>query len=110
MRHFLLLPSMDDTHCLNYRDTGYFSKLICDYLDQDPALKPFYNRFPNLENFKNQIEEKSGFSADTRKVLVEALTRQYSDLSKSLDTSKTLENIKALADSKTFTVTTGHKL
>ncbi|WP_417589851.1 bacillithiol biosynthesis cysteine-adding enzyme BshC [Owenweeksia hongkongensis] len=110
MPHFLLLPSMDDTHCLNYRNTGYFSKLICDYLDQDPTLKPFYNRFPNLENFKDQIEEKSSFTPEGRKMLVEALLEQYSDLGKSSDTSKTLENIQLLADGKTFTVTTGHQL
>lgn len=110
MPHFLLLPSMDDTHCLNYRNTGYFSKLICDYLDQDPALKPFYNRFPNLENFKDQIEEKSSFGKENRKILVEALLEQYADLGKASDTSKSSENIKLLEDGKTFTVTTGHQL
>ena len=101
---------MDDTHCLNYRDTGYFSKLICDYLDQDSVLKPFYNRFPNLENFKDQIEEKNSFSAENRQVLVDALQEQYSELSNASNSSKSLENIKLLADGKTFTVTTGHQL
>ena len=41
-----------------FRDTNYFSSLICDYLEEHPDLKPFYNRFPNLNNFATQIEEK----------------------------------------------------
>lgn len=41
--------------------TGYFSKLICDYLQEKTHLKPFYNNFPNLENFKAQIKEKELF-------------------------------------------------
>lgn len=110
MPHFLLLQTMDDTHCLNYRDTGYFSELICEYLDQDPALKPFYNRFPNLQNFKDQIDEKSGFSSENRKVLVDALSEQYTALSGTNETSKVLGNIQLLGDSKTYTVTTGHQL
>ena len=46
------------TDLISFKKTGYFSSLICDYLDENPELKPFYNRFPKLENFKEQIEEK----------------------------------------------------
>ena len=45
------------TDCIPFRATGYFSDFICDYLDQKPELKPLYNRFPTIENFKAQIEE-----------------------------------------------------
>ena len=38
--------------------TGFFSKTACDYLEESKSLAPFYNRFPKLENFKEQIEEK----------------------------------------------------
>lgn len=107
MEHFLLLPSMDDTHCLNYRNTGYFSQLICDYLDQKESLKPFYNRFPNIGNFKAQIEEKSNFSEQGRKVLSDSLLKQYGGLA---NAEASLSNIEILKDSKTFTVTTGHQL
>ena len=54
------------TDCITFRDTNYFSSLICDYLDENPDLRPFYNRFPTLENFKDQIDEKqSSFKSET---------------------------------------------
>jgi len=39
------------TDCITFRDTNYFSSLICDYLDENQDLKPFYNRFPRIEKF-----------------------------------------------------------
>ncbi len=93
---------------ISFRKTGYFSQLICDYLDEKPQLAPFYSRFPKLVNFKNQIEEKeSAFSAESRAVLVSALKKQYSSVGAS---EKTLQNIEVLKSSNTFTVTTGHQL
>tara|TARA_R110002050_G_scaffold24083_3_gene64315 strand:+ start:88254 stop:89855 length:1602 start_codon:yes stop_codon:yes gene_type:complete len=91
-----------------FSKTGYFSSLICNYLDEDYQLKPFYNRFPNLDNFKLQIEEKqASFESQSRTVLVETLTKQY----KQLETSKlTLQNIESLQLDTTFTITTGHQL
>ena len=44
---------------ISFRDTNYFSTLICDYLDKREDLKQFYNRLPNIESFKLQIQEKS---------------------------------------------------
>ncbi|MGB1211642.1 MAG: bacillithiol biosynthesis cysteine-adding enzyme BshC, partial [Lacinutrix venerupis] len=93
---------------ISFKDTGYFSKLICDYLAEAETLKPFYNRFPKLENFQAQIKEKStAFKQETRDVLVNVLKEQY----KSVETSKTtFSNINNLQSSNTFTVTTGHQL
>lgn len=96
------------TDCIPFKDTNYFSSLICDYLDEKDSLKPFYNRFPNLENFKGQMEEKtSQFSEKSRTVLVESLKTQYQDLAAS---DKTIANINALLQKNTFTITTGHQL
>ncbi|NJX16255.1 bacillithiol biosynthesis cysteine-adding enzyme BshC [Tamlana crocina] len=93
---------------ITFRKTGYFSPLICDYLDENPQLAPFYNRFPELENFKSQIEEKgASFSDDSRAVLVSALKAQYRSVEAS---HETLQNIEALKFSNAFTVTTGHQL
>ncbi len=94
--------------CISFKDTGYFSSLICDYLEENPKLNSFYHRFPRLENFKEQIEEKaSSFKGESRKVLVDSLKQHY----KSFDTSDlTLAHIDALIEDKTFTVTTGHQL
>lgn len=96
------------TDCLSYKQTNYFSNLILDYLDQKEELKPFYKRFPNLENFKAQIDEKQEFfTSKKRDALVKVLKQQYSKL----DTSETvLNNIEAISQANTFTVTTGHQL
>lgn len=96
------------TQYIPFRETQYFSSLICDYLDEKEALKPFYNRFPKLENFKAQIAEKqSQFSDDTRKILVKSLMSQYANLKIS---ALTLSNLDLLKEHTTFTVTTGHQL
>lgn len=102
---------MAETDCIPFRDTGYFSQLICDYLDQKPELSEFYNRFPHPDNFEKQIEEKSAFPKENRQVLVEALQQQYQKLNRpEVDFSVVENNIKALAKPNTFTVTTGHQL
>ncbi|RMB63950.1 bacillithiol biosynthesis cysteine-adding enzyme BshC [Dokdonia sinensis] len=96
------------TDCLPYRETGYFSKLICDYLDQNDALKSFYHRFPSVDNLIAQADEKGDFfSTLSRKRLHSALLEQY----KNTDTSaETLLNLERLAEENSFTITTGHQL
>jgi bacillithiol biosynthesis cysteine-adding enzyme BshC len=95
--------------CITYQNSGYFTKLMIDYLDEKSELKPFYNHFPKIENFKSQIEEKSNnFNSNgKREILVSELEKQYLNFDISDATSN---NIKLLNDSKTFTVTTGHQL
>ena len=44
-----------DIETISFRETGYFSELICDYLDGKEELAPFYNRKPELPNFKLQM-------------------------------------------------------
>ncbi|MEZ4791968.1 MAG: bacillithiol biosynthesis cysteine-adding enzyme BshC [Gelidibacter sp.] len=91
-----------------FKDTHYFSPLICGYLDEEAHLKPFYHRFPKIENFKAQIEEKqASFNHSNREQLVISLMRQYEGLGIS---SMTLTNIDLLKHANTFTVTTGHQL
>src|SRR5690606_11780842 len=91
-----------------YSQTGYFSKLMIDYLNQDNRLQSLYHRFPTLENFKLQIEEKKqAFPLHHREVLVRQLTKQYQNTTTS---ETTLHNIQQLANTNTFTVVTGHQL
>lgn len=97
-----------EVDCLPFKETGYFSKLICDYLDQRDDLKPFFSRFPILENFEGQIKEKqNNYPKQHRTILVDSLNGQYKgfDLSES-----TQANIASLANTNTFTVVTGHQL
>ncbi len=99
------------TDCITYQNSGYFIDLIVDYLDEKPELKSLYNRFPKIENFKNQIEEKSlNFNSNDdlkRHILVKELEKQNVRLSLSKSTQN---NIKLLKHSNTFTITTGHQL
>ncbi len=89
-----------------FHKTGYFSKTICDYLDEHKAVEPFYNNFPSLKGFKKQLEEKRQF-APNRKILVDALEKQYQNIKTSKDTK---QHIQSLLKENTFTVTTGHQL
>ena len=96
------------TDCISYQNSGYFSSLMNDYLDQKPNLQPLYNRFPQLENFQEQIIEKqANFDDTTRTTLVSVLKKQYANEEISVVTK---QNIEALALRNTFTVTTGHQL
>lgn len=96
------------TDCINYQKSGYFSKIMIDYLDEKPELKQFYNRFPKIENFQAQIaEKKANFPLENRQVLVTELEKQYAQISIS---DKTKANIQSLINPETFTITTGHQL
>lgn len=96
------------TDCISYQNSGYFSKLIIDYLNQKPELQSLYHRFPTVENFLPQIEEKSSnFPVENRKILVESLQEQNKNFALSDDS---LRNIELLKQPNTFTITTGHQL
>jgi bacillithiol biosynthesis cysteine-adding enzyme BshC len=99
------------TDCISYQNSGYFSPLMNDYLKQKSNLQSLYNRFPSLENFEAQIIEKEiNFNSnkkEKREILVSVLEKQYAEINTS---DKTLNNIKLLNDSNTFTITTGHQL
>ncbi|WP_418263472.1 bacillithiol biosynthesis cysteine-adding enzyme BshC [Flavobacterium faecale] len=96
------------TDCISYQNSGYFSPLMNDYLNQKSNLQPLYNRFPTIENFEKQILEKqANFDSNTRNTLVTVLHEQYSTIGIS---NLTHQNIEALGTANTFTVTTGHQL
>ena len=97
-----------DVACIPFKKTGYFSDLICDYIDGKESLKPFYHRFFKLEDFKGQIEEKATHFPNThREVLYDALQSQYKGIKVG---KKTGDNLKQLKEPITFTVVTGHQL
>lgn len=91
-----------------YRETGYFSNLITDYLDQKPELEAFYHRFPQADAFRAQIDEKlEAYPDDFRQPLQQALEAQYKGISVS---AATRNNLEALAEPGSLTVVTGHQL
>ena len=97
-------------HHIPFQKTGYFSNIICDYLDKNSNLTKFYGNYPDLDGFKKQIELRSASELDSeqqRKNLVAILNRQYNSFNCSELTSK---NIQSLEAKNTFTITTGHQL
>ncbi|NER09009.1 bacillithiol biosynthesis cysteine-adding enzyme BshC [Muriicola jejuensis] len=91
-----------------FRETGYFSEIICDYLDQSSALKDFYHRYPSTVSFGAQIREKeASYPPEIRKILVDSLRLQYDHLELPAEVSS---NIDMLGKGHTFTVVTGHQL
>lgn len=97
-----------DVEQIAFAQTGYFSRLICDYLAEDPRLREFYGRFPNRSEFGAQVDAKAArFSDAHREILYQALKRQYegTPVGKAVGT-----NLAMLKEPNSFTVVTGHQL
>lgn len=97
-----------DVDCIPFAQTGYFPKLILDYLDKKEDLRPFCGVFPEKDAFKSRImARQKQFTGRHREVLHRALTSQNSSIVCSESTSA---NIGLLQSANTFTVVTGHQL
>lgn len=88
-----------------FEETNNFSSIFLDYINQKDSLKPFYNHFPSIDNFRKTIEEKKRF--EHREILCEVLESQYNDLQNTKEVEK---NIELLKQENTFTITSGHQL
>src|SRR5882724_6713634 len=93
------------TQRIPYRQTGCFSNIVLDYLDQADGLKPFYSHSPNLQGIQKAVEARKKFS-NNREVLVQELKKQYASVKNSESVEK---NIEALLSGNTFTITTAHQ-
>ena len=99
-----------ETDCIHFKETGYFSQIITDYLEEKPKITDFYAHSPNLDAFKEAIQKRN-FSSEKRSILKTALQQQYQKGKiKLYAEGKVAENINALNSENTFTVTTGHQL
>jgi bacillithiol biosynthesis cysteine-adding enzyme BshC len=99
--------------CISYKDTGYFSQTVSDYIDNKPELRPFYGYRPDFEGFAELLNDRKVLA--DRKVLIEVLEEQYNSLPEDreagkADRSKVFESIAKLKDTNTYTITTGHQL
>lgn len=94
------------TKFFDYKSTGFYTKLILDYLEEKDNLKSFYNNSFSIKGFEKQLTQKQ-FSNTNRKTLNQLLLNQYSSLS---ITSQLESNINLLLKEHTYTVTTGHQL
>ena len=89
-----------------YQETKRFNQLVLDYLNHNDRLSDLISEFPNIENFKSQIERKSKDDID-RVLLYDVLKNQNSKLVLS---DLSLSNLEMITDDKTFTISTGHQL
>jgi bacillithiol biosynthesis cysteine-adding enzyme BshC len=94
-------------HCsrIPYESTGYFSKIVTDYLAQSDTVKPFFVHTPDMQGIKKGISARQSFQTP-RAVLVKALEEQYTQVE---TTSLVREQIQSLLSEKTFTIITAHQ-
>lgn len=88
-----------------YRQTGAFSRIVEDYIDQAEALKPFYAVAPSVPGIEKAIAVRKQFPGH-REILVQELKKQYNGINLH---PKISENINALLSPDTFTITTAHQ-
>jgi uncharacterized protein YllA (UPF0747 family) len=88
-----------------YGQTGFFSKIILDYLNGEAALQPFYTHPVSFDGIKAAIGDRKKY-ASNRKLLVDTLQKQYKTVNAP---EKVQANIKSLLSENTFTVTTAHQ-
>ena len=87
---------------LPLNEVGAFPKLFLDYISKDQNLAKFYNQYPDIQGFKQIIEERK-FTDTKRKTLVNVLQNQYQNV-------ENKPSLAILSEQNTFTVTTGHQL
>lgn len=97
---------MDCTNAfLPFEGTGYFSKIVADYLKQADTLRPFYQHTPDMDGIRSALQARKNTATD-RNMLVTVLHEQY----KGLDISAAVKsNINLLTSPDTFTITTAHQ-
>ncbi|HUP14299.1 MAG TPA: bacillithiol biosynthesis cysteine-adding enzyme BshC [Niastella sp.] len=90
---------------LSFEQTGYFSKIIIDYLNQSPEIRPFYKHPVSPEGIAAAMQARQSAQPD-RNLLVKELQEQY----KGIETSALVQqNIQQLLQPNTFTITTAHQ-
>lgn len=99
-----------ESSCISYKNTGYFSQTVIDYIDNKPNLQPFYSYRPDINGFTELLKNKK-IVAD-RSTLVKVLTEQYVHISDfgCSNSDLVFANINSLSGSNTYTITTGHQL
>jgi bacillithiol biosynthesis cysteine-adding enzyme BshC len=88
-----------------YQQTGHFSKIITDYLDQADSLRPFYKHPVTVEGIQSAIQARQQFDTD-RGLLVEELRKQYHAVETRAEVNA---NIDRLLQDNCFTITTAHQ-
>ena len=59
-----------------YKETGFYSGLVLDYLGGNNTLTPFYDFEPNKQGVEDAITKRTNYTVN-RAALVSALRNQY---------------------------------
>jgi len=96
-----------DVHHLPIADSGLYGKMMLDYIEGHPQLRPFYSYSPALSSFPDVIEARKEFPFHRAVLADEMLVQHQPYLNRFPGLVK---QIDALRSDQTFTVTTGHQL
>src|ERR1700759_4315959 len=99
-----------DADCIDYKETGFFSHTVTDYLEDKPELRPFYGHRPDMDGFAALLQNKK--VTGNRETLAKVLTDQYHAISQftTHNSPQVHQNIGLLKAPDTYTITTGHQL
>ena len=104
-----------EASCISYKDTGFFSPTVIDYLENRAELRSFYGYRPDMDGFAELLKNKK-VVAD-REILYRVLTKQYAHNEQGENSKFKIQNSKLVADNidllkadNTYTITTGHQL
>jgi bacillithiol biosynthesis cysteine-adding enzyme BshC len=88
-----------------YSETGKFTKILLNYVNNEEDLKGFYEHDVNIEGIKSAIAQRKNFNTN-RQLLVEKFQIQYQNFN---DCELIQANINALLSENTFTICTAHQ-
>ncbi len=88
-----------------YPQTGYFSRVITDYLSGSEFLQHFYEHPVSFDGIEAAILQRENFPTD-RGLLVKTLEEQYTGLPVQ---EAVMKNLERLTGKNTFTITTAHQ-
>lgn len=95
---------------ISFKDSGFYSKLMLDYLGAAEQLKPFYQYSHDEAGIQQALANRT-FDDEKRAVLKDTLLKQYELGGIKLDAKNLVrQHIDALGNSNTYTITTGHQL
>ena len=90
---------------VDYKKTGFFSKIVIEYLEGKESLKQFYSFSPDIKGINEAIKAKQ-LQPLNRQLLIDVLREQYASISSCELVSK---NIQDLVNENTFTICTAHQ-
>jgi bacillithiol synthase len=88
-----------------YEATGFFSKIVLDYIAGADTLQPFYTYEATVKGIEDALAKRGAYNCN-RQLLVTELTKQYQAVAVS---EKVQQHIARLANDNTFTICTAHQ-